>query len=62
MMLLPKEIICAIKKSQRKSDKNSFIYSVRSCPKNTEVTIVGEDDKGRKFCRVVCCPNLVKID
>ena len=63
MMLLPKEITRVIEKSKRKSDKSSTIYSVRSCPRNTEVTIVGEDDKGRKFCRVVCCPNVVrKID
>ncbi len=63
MMLLPKEITRVIEKSKRKSDKSSAIYSVRSCPQNTEVTIVGEDDKGRKFCRVVCCPNVVrKID
>ena len=62
MMLLSKEIACIIEKSKRKSDKSSAIYSVRSCPQNTEVTIVGEDDKGRKFCRVVCCPNIVKTD
>lgn len=62
MMLLSKEIACIIEKSKRKSDKSSAIYSIRSCPQNTEVTIVGEDDKGRKFCRVVCCPNIVKTD
>ena len=62
MVLLSKEIACIIEKSKRKSDKSSAVYSIRSYPQNTEVTIVGEDDKGRKFCRVVCCPNVVKID
>ncbi len=62
MMLLSKEIACIIEKSKRKSDKSSAIYSIRSSSQNTEVTIVGEDDKGRKFCRVVCCPNIVKTD
>ena len=48
-MLLPKEITRVIEKSKRKSDKSSAIYSVRSCPRNTEVTIVGEDDKAESF-------------
>ena len=56
-MILSKEMKAAIEKVKRPSDKTSEVYSVRSCGKNTEITLLGEDNKGRKFCRVITCPN-----
>lgn len=55
-MTLTEEIKIAIEKMKKKTDKTCEVYSIkRNCMKATEVTLVGEDDKGRKFCRVFCC-------
>lgn len=55
-MTLTEEIKVAIEKMKKETDKTCEVYSVkRSCMKTTEVTLVGEDDKGRKFCRVFYC-------
>lgn len=37
----------------KKTDKNVTVYSIRECPRYTEVTLMGDDEKGRKFCRIV---------
>ncbi len=44
-----------IKLTQKSTDKSVSVYSVRKCPQYTEVMLVGEDTKGRKFCRIIPC-------
>lgn len=61
-MIISRDLEVVVEKMRRKSDKTYEIYSVRNCPKATEVTVVGEDDKGRKFCRVFSCQNTMRID
>lgn len=61
-MFMTKEIETIVKKMERPSDKNSKIYAVRTCGKNMEITVLGEDNKGRKFCRVITCSaNVTKL-
>ena len=61
-MFMTKEIEMIVKKMERPSDKSSKIYAVRTCGKNTEITVLGEDNKGRKFCRVITCSaNVTKL-
>lgn len=61
-MILSKEIKDVVEKMKRASDKTSEVYSVRSCGRNTEITVLGEDNKGRKFCRVITCSaNVTKL-
>ena len=52
-MVVTKEMIRFLENFSKKTEKSTHLYSVIEYPQYTEIVVTGEDDKGRKFCRII---------